>query len=103
MYKIQSVHIRGFWKSKILKVSFRDDVNILHGKNGSGKTTFINILNAVLSVDLEALADLAFDSITITLVDGTKRKTIRVNSRQIPERSYIEYNYKVSQKHFKVY
>lgn len=53
---IRTIEIRNIWK----KYSFRwedlnPDVNILTGINGSGKTTFFNIMDALLSGDVKKL------------------------------------------------
>lgn len=77
MYQISKVVIDGFWDSQKVEASFFDDVNIIIGKNGSGKTTFMNILQAVLSVDVDAIFDNSFSSISIKLKDDNRTKTIK--------------------------
>ena len=42
MYYISDIVINGFWQRGTINCKFFDDVNIIIGKNGSGKTTFIN-------------------------------------------------------------
>ncbi|HEY5580249.1 MAG TPA: AAA family ATPase [Rhodoferax sp.] len=94
MFKVKSILIKGFWQSKEAGSTFRDDVNIIIGRNGSGKTTFMNILHAVLAVDIEALYENVFQSVTITLIDGKRTRTVRAdrierNSTSLP---LIEYH-----------
>ena len=44
MFKIQRVEIDGFWGSLNLRAELHGGVNIFIGRNGTGKTTFINML-----------------------------------------------------------
>ncbi|CNH75946.1 AAA family ATPase [Yersinia enterocolitica] len=78
MYKLLSVEINGFWQRLNAKCSFNDDVNIIIGRNGTGKTTFMNILSSILSVDLEGINSNEFESAEIKLQDGNKKRTIKV-------------------------
>jgi len=69
--KIQKIEIRNVWG----KYNFRwehlnPDVNILTGINGSGKTTFFNILDAMLTADVKRLKSYNIES-TITIDDNT--------------------------------
>jgi len=76
MYTIYKVKIEGFWSSYKIETKFNDDINIFIGKNGTGKTTFINILQGVLTVNLELLSRLQFDKVEVTLKKGRSRKKI---------------------------
>ncbi|MFP1832017.1 AAA family ATPase [Lonsdalea quercina] len=66
MYKIKHVKISGIWGWKTIETDFYEDVSIFIGSNGTGKTTFINILISVLRVDIPALEEIRFDSAEIT-------------------------------------
>ena len=47
--KIQKIEIRNIWgKYNFRWENLNPDVNILTGINGSGKTTFFNIIDALL-------------------------------------------------------
>jgi predicted ATP-dependent endonuclease of OLD family len=78
MFQVEHVQITGFWGKHTVEVELHPDVNIFIGRNGSGKTTFINLLQAVLRVDLRVLATNDFESITIRLGDQGRTRTIRV-------------------------
>lgn len=53
---IQAIKIRNLWrKYDLLWEHLNPDVNILIGINGSGKTTFFNILDAILRADIKKL------------------------------------------------
>lgn len=62
MFKIESVEISEFWHRFDAKCSFNPNVNIIIGRIGTGKTTFMNILYAILAVDVEALGAADFES-----------------------------------------
>ncbi|MBM7015965.1 AAA family ATPase [Enterobacter cloacae] len=74
MYIIKHARIDGIWGWKNIETDFHEDVSIFIGANGSGKTTFINILVAILRVDVNALEELWFDSATLIFEDNTKKK-----------------------------
>lgn len=74
MYKIHSVQIDNFWHRFNASCQFNEDVNIIIGRNGTGKTTFMNILHAVLSVDMDGISANDFESVSIFLANGSKKK-----------------------------
>lgn len=96
MFKVEKVEIDGFWHRFSAKCSFNEDVNIIIGKNGTGKTTFMNILQAILTVDLSGLAENDFQSAKIVLVDGKKKKTIKVSRVDDPSYRYQMLEYQIS-------
>ncbi|ASL84782.1 MULTISPECIES: AAA family ATPase [Serratia] len=100
MYKIVHAKITGVWGWNNIKTDFYNDVSVFIGSNGTGKTTFINILVAILRVDVAALEDLWFDNATLIFegyFDGKKkRRTLTVsrqNSRKYNDESV---SYKIS-------
>lgn len=100
MYKLESIEISGFWGKYKASCNFNQDVNIIIGKNGTGKTTFMNILHAVFSVDLEALADNIFEEVIVVLRDADKKKKIVV--KRYDELFQQVAEYKISTKKYKV-
>ncbi|MFJ5390861.1 AAA family ATPase [Pectobacterium sp. CHL-2024] len=85
MYKISHAKITGVWGWNNIETDFHDDVSVFIGSNGTGKTTFINILVAILRVDVAALEELWFDSATLVFegnVEGKKKKRTLTISRQ---------------------
>ena len=102
MFKIQSVKINNFWYRFNAGGNFNDDVNIIIGRNGTGKTTFMNILHAVLSVEVDGISENAFESATINLIQGEKKKTVKVKKIDDPENPYLIIEYRISNKKYLV-
>jgi predicted ATPase len=101
MLKIKNIVIKGFWGNHTIKTDFYDDVNIFIGRNGTGKTTFINVLQAILTVDLELLFNLQFNSVTINLKNKGSRRKIEVTKIEKDfQFSFLEY--KIGQKKFEL-
>ncbi len=102
MFKLKSIKITGFWRTKTASAELMEDVNIIIGRNGTGKTTFMNIIHAVLTVDVEALCDNQFNSVEIALTDGKRTRTIRAD-RSDPGSSRVpEVVYRISNRRFEV-
>ena len=75
MNKIESVEITGFWGTHNIALEFDPEVNFLIGRNGSGKTTVINLIAACLSADFPNIDRVPFDRISIKLKEvGGRRK-----------------------------
>lgn len=79
MNYIEHVEIEGFWGQKNVSLRLREDLNFIIGPNGSGKTTIINLISAVLRADILVLYSIQFAKITIRL------KTIGANRKPIIE------------------
>lgn len=98
MYKIESVEINGFWYRFDAACNFNPDVNIIIGKNGTGKTTFMNILHAVLTVDIHSLEENEFLSAKIILSKEGQKKTIKASKIENEKNPFPIIEYKISQK-----
>lgn len=102
MYKVQSVKIDGFWHRLDAKCDFNDSVNIIIGKNGSGKTTFMNILSAVLEVNIDSLAMTDFDAAEITLTADKKTRNVKVRKYEDAVYGFSMLEYQISNKKYKM-
>lgn len=100
MFKVTSIEVTGFWQSKTATATFRDDVNIIIGRNGTGKTTFMNIVQAVLAVDGEALFENPFQSVTLTLSDGKRTRTVRAARIENKSSPFPLIEYHISNRRF---
>ena len=80
-YRVQSLAVKDVWGHKEFAVSFRPDVTILIGANGTGKTTILNLLRSVLEADIRSLLSYDFSEaiIKLTAFSGGSTKTIRVS------------------------
>lgn len=76
---IENVEVEGFWGRKNVSLKLKEDLNFLIGPNGSGKTTIINLISAVLRADIPALYAVQFEKVTVRL------KTIGANRKPIIE------------------
>ena len=100
MFKLKAIQIHGFWQSRTAMAELREDVNIIIGKNGTGKTTFMNIAHAVLTVDLDALFENTFQSVTLTLSDGKRTRTVRANRQELETSPFATIQYLISNRKF---
>ena len=75
MSTLEHVIIKGFWGDHAVNIDFREDFNFIVGVNGSGKSTFLNLIAGVLRADIKLLSKYEFEYIRIELKDlKTKRK-----------------------------
>ena len=100
MFTIHKVTVKKFWDCHNASFEFHDDVNIIIGRNGTGKTTFMNILNAVLSVDIDGLIENDFESVEISLAEGKKRKTIKAKKIHSANTPFQQVEYQVSSRKY---
>lgn len=100
MYTVKEVEIDDFWHRLDAKCEFNDDVNIIVGRNGTGKTTFMNLLHAALTVDLEELAENDFTTIRIKLVNGNKSRLVRVIKGEGSSFNFHSIDYKISNRRY---
>ena len=81
-YFIESFKIDKLWGYRNIDLTFNNNVNILIGPNGSGKTTILNLLHAILSGDLPSLSNFNFQHAKIKL-RGFKRRSVRTITAKI--------------------
>src|SRR5690554_1458092 len=63
--KIKSIYIKKLHDSYNYEINFNEDVTILYGLNGSGKTTILNIISYIISGQLYKLFNYDFDLIEL--------------------------------------
>ncbi len=80
-YFIESFKIDKLWGYRNIDLTFNNNVNILIGPNGSGKTTILNLLHAILSGDLRSVVNFNFQQAKIGLKSfkGNSVRTIKVD------------------------
>ena len=84
-YFIKSFKITKLWGYQDIDLNFNDDVNILIGPNGSGKTTILNLLHSILSVDLWNILNVNFDQAEIKLREF-KGRSVRTVKASVADR-----------------
>lgn len=102
MYKVHSVKIDNFWHRFNASGEFNEDVNIIIGRNGTGKTTFMNILHSVLAVDIDGISAIDFDSVAITLIKDGKKKTVKIEKIDKDNLPFLMVEYRISNKKYSV-
>ena len=66
-YFIKEFRVKKLWGYRNMKMSFNKDVNILIGRNASGKTTILNLLRYILTADVSNLYDIPFSEVVVRL------------------------------------
>jgi predicted ATP-binding protein involved in virulence len=96
-YVIKRISIKGFLGYKNINVELDPGVNFLIGRNGTGKTTFIRLLHAVLEIDPHNLASFHFDEITVTYQDDGKGTSPQLKIEKVdPRRSLFRFSFRSS-------
>ena len=70
MSKIKHITIEKIWGIKTISTDFDENVNIFIGSNGSSKTTFLSLIEAVLLCDIKVLSSIDFERIIIELTSS---------------------------------
>jgi len=83
-YWIREFEVSDLWGRRDVSLTFDDRVNIIIGPNASGKTTLLNLLRYIITVDLEGLREIPFEEATLRLsaFAGRSRRTICVEKRR---------------------
>jgi len=96
VHLIKSFTIEKLWgHAPTISVNLDDQFNFIIGRNGTGKTTVINLLAAVLTVDFERLDRIDFEKVTIVFKEAGKRKnpSVEVVKTQKEGLPYCDINY----------
>jgi len=78
--RIDSIEFQGFKASnRHARVNFSEDnVTVIFGDNGCGKTTFLKAINSFLSQDTDALSSIGIYNIICEISEGERKKTVSV-------------------------
>ena len=74
--KISSLHAEGVHGYLPIDVQFFDDLTFLTGLNGSGKTTALRLLMALLTPNFDELALIMFTKAVVTIHDGSREMQV---------------------------
>ena len=81
MYLLEKLIINKFRGTEKITIPFYEDINFLIGENGSGKTTVIKIILALLHGNIRMLEQLPFESASLFLkdYDDARHATIEIS------------------------
>lgn len=82
MHTVDRIEIEGFrGGKKPIRLDFDEKVNFIIGRNGTGKTSLINLINAALSGDVARLKIAPFSELTIRLKprSSQRRPIVRIS------------------------
>lgn len=71
---VASIRFSGVHGHQLLRADFKPGLNILHGKNGTGKTTLLHILANLFEGDLSRFCSIRFERLIFRLSDHTEIK-----------------------------
>ena len=92
-YFIESFKITKLWGYRDIDLTFNNDVNVLIGPNGSGKTTILNLLHSILTVDISGILNVNFEYAEIHLrdfKDNSVFRTVKVKAANRLLRLYLD-------------
>lgn len=100
MHKLKSIRVEGFLgQKKDLSFDLSPEATFIIGRNGTGKTTLINLINSCMSADRDVLFDTNFSRVHFTFKKDKKRKIPHLTiDRKVEESGYKEiiYSFKES-------
>lgn len=67
--QLHSISIVGLHDALTLEVAFNDEITLLVGINGSGKTSVLNVIDWLLKPDLQKLAITAYERLSLSFTD----------------------------------
>lgn len=78
--RLKSIKLEGFQsKNKILELNLAEgNISIIYGENGSGKTTFLKVINAILKQDVTTLYNNHINNIYISYTINGVKKEIKI-------------------------
>lgn len=75
---LKRVFIKKLWDYKDIDCNLFEDINIIIGNNGTSKTTFLTLIEAILNIDLEAIESIVFEMVLIEVETSGVKHDISV-------------------------
>jgi ABC-type lipoprotein export system ATPase subunit len=85
---VKSLNIVGLHGQFDISCELQDGVNVIFGKNGTGKTTLLHVIANVLNRDFIRFSALEFKSIEVEFSDGN---SIKIETEKIPKNDHFHY------------
>jgi len=95
--KIERIKILGLFKFLDYDIKLNPEINLIHGINGIGKTTILNILTNILNGDLKKFYQLSFKEIEIYFSKNDFFKLYRIQENKA---SLIFFDFKIGSDFF---
>ena len=89
---IENFEIRALHGLIDAELTFRPDLNIIVGRNGSGKTSVLSMLSSVIRLDIGSIKAMSFDSLSMMLDSGAQGK-ILIEAENSEFSSHISINW----------
>lgn len=96
MNLLDLVTIENLWgRNDPIQIKFDRKFNFLVGRNGSGKTTVINLIAAALTADFEKLDKMEFSKVSIIFkpTSGSKKPSIDIKKQKRDDIPFCQINY----------
>ncbi|MQW88218.1 AAA family ATPase [Sinorhizobium saheli] len=95
---VDTITVKEFLGQKDIFVKFDQSINFIIGLNGTGKTTFINLIRASLHGDSRSLKEIDFSEVLITFhpISGKSKPTLLIRRKHDIPRAAVVYQYKAS-------
>jgi predicted ATP-dependent endonuclease of OLD family len=74
--QLHSVSIVGLHDALTLEVEFNEEITLLVGINGSGKTSVLNVIDWLLKPDLQKLATTVYKRLSLSFTDKNAKYSI---------------------------
>jgi predicted ATPase len=78
MHYITDVLVEKFWETYDFEFQLKRDCTFFIGQNGTGKTTLINLIAAVLTADIRTLHKIPFKRVSIAFADTSRKERPKV-------------------------
>jgi predicted ATP-dependent endonuclease of OLD family len=73
---LKSLSIRGLYRTLNIHIEFNEEITLLVGINGSGKTSVLNVIDWLLKPDIRRLALAQYDSLTLVFAENAANYTL---------------------------
>lgn len=99
---VSSIAIQGLWGKKDVNIKVNENFNFIIGVNGTGKTTIIDLISAILMCDIEKIDRIDFISARIVMKEvGKNKKPIIEVYKQGVDISNNVIKYIIKKKHYR--